>query len=546
MKKIFQIFIAVFFVQLSLARVAFAQEGSGENTPSAGKDVELIEKLQTRPKFDDINKESSSYVTDPDSLDPLPIKNESLKEDAEPVNEDIKSLVKNKKPSQKNLKSNDLSQKQKTTNKKTANKKSNKKSRSTQVKNKKKPKNSEVTENLENRSPDDPDLNYEAQLHEIYKKFNSSPTSDEQWGAVAQSQKEANTYIVQKGDTLFSISKTLFGDAQFWPKIWAINNQGITNPHDISPGVVIQFYPGSESAPPSLQVQKFQMANGVNGAGEGAPKAKEYERQNTEFNKLSNDISRKKETKQGDKPLYPPYSDIPPSFPRTFAGKYLNKGSSETKLIITPRAEPITQEPTNPYILTASLIVPDYKVPESESNVFICKEKQFVPSVIKTSLKAEPGRYNMVLREDFKFERLKRTYLYRVIGEVEVYSDETLRVNTCIENVNTDILLVSNETLENVRPPAEAPLNTRSQIIEGIEVYGQNYFYTDHYVIINMNQLPALENERLKLYSATAGGIVGEVKILKRTGTLAIGFVTKADDVVQYGDRIIVPEGVRE
>ena len=39
----------------------------------------------TRPRIDDLQKESSSFVADPDPLDPLPLKKESLKEDEEPI-----------------------------------------------------------------------------------------------------------------------------------------------------------------------------------------------------------------------------------------------------------------------------------------------------------------------------------------------------------------------------------------------------------------------------------------------------------------------------
>jgi hypothetical protein len=42
-------------------------------------------------------------------------------------------------------------------------------------------------------------------------------------------------YLVEEGDTLWSIAETFFDDAHFWPILWAFNPQ-ITNPHWIYPG----------------------------------------------------------------------------------------------------------------------------------------------------------------------------------------------------------------------------------------------------------------------------------------------------------------------
>lgn len=495
---------------------AFTQEDpaapSTPPPPPAGQEMPA-----NRPKYDiELNKESSSFVADPDSLDPLPLKKESLKEDDEPVLDDIKSILKQKpKPKPKKDGAADTSGQTKAKPKKKVARKKVKKSSSAPV-------------DMSNRSPDDPDFALEQRFNDIYNKYNINPTSDEVWGAA--SSKAANVYVVQKGDTLFTISRTLFGDPQFWPKIWALNNNGITNPHIIAPGTQIFFYPGEAGAAPSLSVgQPAPLAAPVD---PDEPRPRDFAlKQNTEFNKLV------EEGKKGKMDV----QNIPPSFP-PYKGSLATKPKQSTEIIITPRPEIVDPEPENPFVLTSAPIATEYKVSEKNANSLVCKENQYVPAVLKIGKNAVPGKYSMLVQETFNFGRLKRTYIYRIIGEAQVGGDESLRISQCIKPVNTDVLLVNAEDLEAVKPPTELIPNTRSQIIEGVDVNAQEYYYAHQYVILNMSQLPALEGADLKVYSASAGGVVGEIRILKRTGTMAIGYVMKNDDVVQVGDRVIIPE----
>lgn len=79
------------------------------------------------------------------------------------------------------------------------------------------------------------------------------PISDDAWRTIAGKQG-AEKYSITPGDTLYDISKRLFGDPHYWPKIWSLNNPTITNPHLIRPGNVITFLPGSGSQLPSVSV----------------------------------------------------------------------------------------------------------------------------------------------------------------------------------------------------------------------------------------------------------------------------------------------------
>ncbi len=84
--------------------------------------------------------------------------------------------------------------------------------------------------------------------------------SDEDWMRIAESQLD-QTYTIAKGDTLYDISKKLFGDANYWPKIWAINGRKIPNPHLIYPSNTLVFSPGGPDSLPSLEVRESLAAD---------------------------------------------------------------------------------------------------------------------------------------------------------------------------------------------------------------------------------------------------------------------------------------------
>jgi hypothetical protein len=77
------------------------------------------------------------------------------------------------------------------------------------------------------------------------------PIGDDEWKEIAGDHAE-ESYQVVEGDTLYDLSKRLFGDSKYWPKIWALNNGAITNPHYILPGNNVAFVPGTGTSLPSV------------------------------------------------------------------------------------------------------------------------------------------------------------------------------------------------------------------------------------------------------------------------------------------------------
>lgn len=97
---------------------------------------------------------------------------------------------------------------------------------------------------------EDADAGKEKRLYQIYRNYSSQPTSEQKWSEALSKAKD-QTYTIQKGDTLWGISETFFGDPNFWPKIWSLNTS-IYNPHEILPSGSVNFQSGSTTEPPTL------------------------------------------------------------------------------------------------------------------------------------------------------------------------------------------------------------------------------------------------------------------------------------------------------
>jgi hypothetical protein len=90
------------------------------------------------------------------------------------------------------------------------------------------------------------------------------PISDDLWKQVAGEQITGK-YDITRGDTLYDISKRLFGDARYWPKIWAMNNGSILNPHLIRPGNRIAFMPGTGTSLPTVAIESADPSRDTEG-----------------------------------------------------------------------------------------------------------------------------------------------------------------------------------------------------------------------------------------------------------------------------------------
>lgn len=470
--------------------------------------------------IDEHNKTSSSFVVDPDPLDPLPVKKENIKDGDEIILEDIRQVI-DSKPTPTVTNGSDggvtPSEGTVTTTQSSSKKKSTKSSRrSKKVK---------ASPRIENLNPDEPDMRLEDRLHSTYQKFNIEPTSPEQWAQATSTQKE-NIYVVQKNDTLFTISKTLFGDSKFWPKIWAINRQDILNPHQIKPGMQIRFFSGDSENVPTVSIDPKKALDPAT----ADPDKDLFLVQNTEFQRVTLTDDKKSRV--------PAPAAIPESLPLTRNGKYYSQDTKQDQIDIKTFQYVDNVKHSNPYILTSMDLKSDFAVEKEQIPFLICKDSQFVPLVTKSNVDAVvPGKYFIVQRLSKEGSQFKKTNKYKTVGDVMITDQNQMRVSSCRDLMNFESLIVSEEKIRSLSEPDET-FDFSARIVDGLEYPGQSFYADNQYLVINLGNLNVDTGAELSVFSDDLGKKVGAIRILRRTGTMAIAVVTHSFDLINSGDRI--------
>lgn len=495
-----------------------------------------------------VNSESSSFIGDPDNIDPLNPNRENLKDDEEPVLEDIKQIIdapKKKKDEKKTPETGALPEASGASTDATA-------AEPLTPQPVESPKEPLVSQKKElppvpGLLPDDPDYNLERRFNNIFRRYNINPTPDDVWAA-ATAKQVLREYVVQKGDTLWSISKILFDDANFWPKIWAINKQGILNPHFIYPNSKIYFYMGDEESAPTLAV-----------GGTSEPKAEGQESadatETTEETEAAVEASLQSEDQGGDtvkpkavlgRPKVPPPpvakkkvsdrpSRLPPSFPLSRSEKYFGSPKIRDVKIDLGESLRFDYQFTSDIIITDRVVKTDVLLKIAETTKFRCYEGRIIRDI----------RYIGKLVEDYDiFERLddiKTTagimHVYRNYGKAQPYQGKYLKISSCKSLLLTDLIIVAKEKILTFKNKQISP--TRNAVlIGGPDVVDQNLFAPNQVAYIDFGNTAYEPGQEFKVVSQITDEVNGVAKVLEKFGSFGVVMLTDINDIIAIGDKV--------
>jgi hypothetical protein len=381
---------------------------------------------------------------------------------------------------------------------------------------------------------DEPNLKKEQRLHNIYRNFNEKPTKQETWKGVSSGKDK--TYSVQKGDNLWDLSETLFGDSQFWPKIWSLNAEKIENPHEIFPSQNIQFTPGTMGEAPTMAVADKVKEEAEEPALKVDPKE---EQMNTELLGKAEIPPAPKASEKGQ---------IPPSLPVWTYGAKVPHLDFEVKKV--DRTFPAPEMNLN-YYLADKGIEALGEVAETEMALDAAAEFQYI--FVKLN-GAGADKNLMVVKEVGTLKDPisgKTGVLTEIQGEVEVLEPVNSKgslyramVKKSLHQVEIGSKLVAGG-LPKFNNKKEAVGNASARIIGGQGEPNSVIYATQNLVFLSGEGLnvgesyPIFKAQRIR--NETTGALenprqIGEVKVIKMTGGFATAVVLHADEEMRVGD----------
>lgn len=391
---------------------------------------------------------------------------------------------------------------------------------------------------------DAPDLNREAKFHRIYQEYNSQPTSADKWQS-ALGQTQSQSYDVQKGDTLWDISDTLFADSDFWPKVWSLNIEKIGNPHEISVGQRIQFTPGTAGEPPQLAV-----TDGKSSANDNSKDSPSWMNDEKPQSTIQFDLSHV----SIPPPLHPPrpVTDIPASLPR-----WNYKGIPSTVVSMVLKS-PTSDFGHPPEVLTAYIDdaapVTVGKITEAETGVDAAAEYQYV--VLQLPEKTADKKLLVIkdigtLKDPSTGER---GHIIHVQGEVEVLSEVNPDKNLyrAMVTKSVDLIEVGSQLVTGKVPVYNTSANVAkgtadAMIIGGVESIEGQIFGSQSVVFLNggtgkgmvpgsVYSIYKKQSTRTETKETQNPLEIGHVKILKVGNNFATAVVTDSTEAMQVGD----------
>jgi hypothetical protein len=388
----------------------------------------------------------------------------------------------------------------------------------------------------------------------------ASPVNESTTPPSAASQpRPSDVYNVRAGDTLWDISKTLFGDGFFWSKIWAAN-KSIENPHHILAGRVIRLNAGTDSEAPSVVVDGEIKSRGV------ASVETENRENSTEVSGFDPMVATDSLVKI-DIPAPSLHSPVIEGLPSSFVSKQMEEQSQfdATGFSVGTRSAQVVPATiiVNSFIIDLALpIVGTVEEVETGDQVAVSGQNVF----IKLSRSAQNGdRLSAVsIRSDEGVIKKSKSNLLKgskksvidVGGSVEitaVVNEEKMiykaRVTESLNAISLKSVLID-EVLPRVSLDFKGPHNSTEAVVVGGEHDNQRHLLGPGSIVylsggsssgINTGDIMAVQARRGDHREGTKfpdwTKPIALVKIAKTLDSVATAVVLRADEEIIPGDR---------
>lgn len=453
-----------------------------DSEPIANQDIKLKKKVtRTRLGLNEPPTLGSSFVGELDNLDPMLPNRDNLKEDEEPVLDTIRTIA-DAEPESAPV-----------------------------------PEVKEPVVQVDNS----PDLELEKKFHKWYKLYHSKPTPNDIWKAAA-SKQQAHEYLVQKGDTLWSISKLLFGDANFWPKLWSLNKQGILNPHFIRPKTKVYFYSGDQSQPPSLAVGESN-SDSTNGVVSSNGESSEKKVNDNEVQPVQ----------QPD----PNYGTIPDSLPIHRNADYFLEAKKDSFRM------DLGQSPIPNYEIAAEIFITDVplktdvKIQLIETSKMRCYDGRVVKAIEYLDRLIED--YDIYKLVDSFRTTIGTMHAYSRFGRAKIYNGNYLKIFNCTGIISTDLVIIPKEKM-NIHRNRKLSVTKMARIVGGPDQKDQNFFVNNQIAYVDFGRTSYSAGQEYKTISKVTDEINGQFKVLYKYGSFAVVLITEVNDMLEVGDKVIL------
>lgn len=391
---------------------------------------------------------------------------------------------------------------------------------------------------------DEPDLQKENRMHQIYQNYHSNPTDTNQWQKAKENSKSKN-YNIQKGDTLWGLSETLFGDPYFWPKLWSVNSDLIENPHEINAKKQIQFEGGSMDTPPQLSLSNSEPATEVTAE------------EKTESVEVSKNEKSKVEIPQKDS-FSKAVSGLPKSLPYW---QFRKPASSAEFQPVKVRTRFPEADKKIPFFLSDSEIANDGVVKETEMGMNSAADYQYIHVRINKNV-TSPQKFYLVLQKKSVINKFgSKGRVVEVQGKIEILDrineDQNMYraiVRESLSQVEVNSILVPQDWLTYNKSFDGTVSATAVRVIGGQTQENSILFGNDHILYLKGGQSDGVNIGQviemfMDLKQRTANKTtrenyrrIGLIKIIHTDEHVSTGVVVDSKEAIVPGDFSITSE----